>query len=811
MNKIKKILTIFVLAVFVFGHALPVRLAVAAPEAPSAPSAPSAPTPDQPSAPEAPKPEAPKAPEAPSLNDDEDKEPEKTPEPKPTSSSTPAPTQQATPKPTSTPTGTTNTAVSQPVSSSTPNPTSTPLPSGNQTGAQTGSGQNGDTKVSTGDATNAAGVVNTGNLNTSADSAANTTSNGPSLAIANTGNGSGSANSGTASVASATTTNQQNSAQVANNVNQTTVTGQNEASKNTGGNTNLSTGDANTTGTIVNNLNTNASGIAIAEFNVEEDYVGDIVLDFAAGCISNCGTGSVNLANSNNGAESTNSANLDMRSERSTFQANDADIENNMTLVADSGNNDASKNTGGNTSIQTGDANVSANVLTFANNNVAGNIVYTAVNVFGDLVGDIIMSPEYIAAAGGCLECGGGDVKLQNSGNGADSDNSLTYTENNENATFQSNEANIENNLIIDATTAGNSASGNTSGDNNIQTGDTNVDANVVNIANANVSGGVWWLVLVNEAGNWVGKLVGGDGNGYMAGSEGTEFIVNDQGEIIAVNSGNGAGSTNTANTTVNNEQTIVQENTANIVNNVNLAANTGNNTANKNTGGDTQIKTGDANVVANIVNFVNNNIVGNGKLFVTVVNVFGSWTGNFITPDATKEEIAQAEQNNAGKGGQQVVEEEITDEESDQAEENDYADEKGDVAATQSKKTKKTAKKNQASPTPAVFAGGNSSNGTRSGGVIASAGTVLGQVAGLKIGPATEMPEGAVVGNNKIKINLAWLVLLLPLLGLLALSRIRIAYYTRKLKEKLGNSKVEGVVLGSLIAALIFLLNRVS
>lgn len=804
MNRIKKLLTIFVLSVFLFGNALPVRLAVAAPEAPSAPSAP---TPEAPKAPEAPKPEAPKAPEAPKVDDDEDKEPEKTPEPKPTSSATPAPTQQAsaTPSTSPNPTGNSSAASSQPASTPASSPTPTPQPSGNQTGSQTGSAQNGDTKLATGDATNAAGISNTGNINTAASgSSAGTSASGPSLAVVNSDNGSGSANSGTVSASSSTTTNQQNSAQVANNVNQSTITGQNEASKNTGGNTNLSTGDANTTGTIVNNLNTNASGIAIAEFNVEEDYVGDIVLDFAAGCISNCGNGSVNLANSGNGADSNNNTEAELNNQTNTFQSNDADIENNLTLAADSGNNDASKNTGGDTSIKTGDANVSANVLTFANNNVAGNIVYTAVNVFGDLIGDIIMSPEYIAAAGGCLECGGGDVKLANSGNGADSDNGLNYSEDSETATFQTNEANIENNLVIDANTAGNSASSNTNGDNQIQTGDTNVDANVLNVANANVSGGVWWLVLVNEAGNWVGKLVGGDGNGYMAGSEGTEFIVNDQGEVIAVNSGNGAGSTNSSQANVTNNQTIVQENTANIVNNVNLSANTGGNTANKNTGGNTDIKTGDANVVANIVNFVNNNIVGDGKLFVTVVNVFGSWTGNFITPDATKEEIAA--NSVLPKVAQGAPEEEIIEKEDLSGQ--DESEESG-AANSIAPKKKRIMQKTKQTEAPVALISTN--NGDGSGGVISSAGTVLGQVAGVKIGPSVDLPEGAIVGSNKIKVNLAWLVLALPLLGLIALSRIRIAYYTRKLKNKLGGVKVEGVVLGSLVAALIFMLNRVS
>src|SRR4029077_16659587 len=78
------------------------------------------------------------------------------------------------------------------------------------------------------------------------------------------------------------------------------------------------------------------------------------------------------------------------------------------------------------------------------------------------------------------------------------------------------------------------------------------------------------------------------------------------------------------------------QTNAAGIVNNINLAANTGGNNTSYNTGGNSSIATGDANIIANLVNFVNNNVTGGGKLVVTVVNVFGSWLGNFVTPGHT-------------------------------------------------------------------------------------------------------------------------------------------------------------------------------
>ncbi len=198
--------------------------------------------------------------------------------------------------------------------------------------------------------------------------------------------------------------------------------------------------------------------------------------------------------------------------------------------------------------------------------------------------------------------------------------------------------------MNINAQTGDNATDKNTDGNNEVTTGDSSVTANVVNIVNNNISGGNWWLVIVNEAGKWVGKIVGApNSEGNVAASSGTELTVDQNGNVTASNNGNGADSTNntSTNTTTNNETT--QNNTAHITNNVNLSANTGGNTASKNTGGDSSITTGDAQVIANLVNFVNNNISGGGKLLVTVVNVFGSWLGDFIAPGATSPTPAPA------------------------------------------------------------------------------------------------------------------------------------------------------------------------
>lgn len=511
-------------------------------------------------------------------------------------------------------------------------------------------GQVGEVTIQTGDASTNGLIVSTGNVN-STGAGGNA---GDSVSVANSENGESSDNSGSASIINNTDTLQNNQADVGNTLSQSTVSGQNSASQNVGNSTIVS-GDANTSGTVITAVNTNVDGVAVSEFTIADDHIGDIVLDFASSCISGCGEASSAVAkNVENGANSDNVAHIDETSNTNTFQANDATVENTLTLASDSGNNTASENTNGNSTIETGDANVVGNVLNFVNNNLAGNVVFGVVNIFGDLVGDIILPEEALSS---CASCDSPTTVAANIGNGADSSNTALVSQTDNNTIFQSNDATIENNLILSANTGDNKASQNTGGSTEITTGDSTVDAQVLNVANSNVNGGDWWLVLVNEAGRWVGRILGAPEGANYAGSQGTEFVVNENGEITAVNSGNGASSQNTASVSQTTNTTTVQTNNAHVVNNIALSANTGGNSASQNTGGNSSITTGDAHVIANLVNFVNNNVTGGGKLVVTVVNVFGSWIGDFVTPGTQKtKEVAVDATPPVGAGPQSIA-----------------------------------------------------------------------------------------------------------------------------------------------------------
>ena len=704
-RKLITFITVFGLLFSQVGPALAQEIPTA-PTPPPAPTAPSAPTPP-------PAPDAPTPPPNPFTNP--------TPTPTPTSVPTPSPTSQTSNLPSPDPS---------------PSPVAPAVIDG--TGGQNTDGQLGGSTVNTGDATTTAVLATDANSNLAGVLAGS----GGGASIVNSGNGTDSQNSGSATISDQQNTFQDNSAHVTNDLNQGAVSGANSASSNTGGDASITTGDANVSGTLITAVNTNMAGVAVSEFNIADNQTGDYVLDFAANCIVGCGSGSTSVANTGNGANSNNLANATQVIDTGTFQTNDAAIDNSMTLAANSGDNRADRNTGGDSTITTGDANVSANALTLANNNLAGQILYGVVNIYGELVGDIIFPEELLSG------CCAGSTSVANTGNGADSTNTAGANLSTANTTVQTNVAEINNNLNLDAISGDNSTSRNTDGNNSITTGNTSVDAQVLNIANSNIAGGVWWLVLVNEAGQWVGRIMGAPDGANFAGSSGSEFSVNDAGEITVVNSGNGAGSQNQAAVDQSQSNTTIQTNTLALNNNLNLSANTGGNSASRNTGGNSSVTTGDAQIMANLVNFVNNNISSGGKLVVTVVNVFGSWLGNFVGPGQHKAPPVAAEQV-AAVGGAEVT---------------------TDSAPTPAR-----------SATPSV-AGGPTPTPTPHAGVsvlasLTGGGGGFGGGSEIKIaGYSTSGVAGSLVqatnGKKTLRINLAWLLIFVPAGGIFLLIR---------------------------------------
>jgi hypothetical protein len=252
---------------------------------------------------------------------------------------------------------------------------------------------------------------------------------------------------------------------------------------------------------------------------------------------------------SGNGANSDNTANVAVSNSTTVNQSNVANISNDVDVDADTGRNDANGNTGGNVSIDTGDATANVGVSNTANSNVA--------NVDG---------------------CCPNDVNVTISGNGAKSDNDAKVGVGNSTWVVQNNLALVKNDVDVDADSGKNDANRNTGGDVSITTGDAGTGNTGVVIANA------------------VNKNVASVGNGSNGGS------------LAVVISGNGYDSDNTANVGVLSSVIVWQDNFASIRNDVDVDADSGKNDANANTGGDITIDTGDAVADVEISNLANFN-----------------------------------------------------------------------------------------------------------------------------------------------------------------------------------------------------------
>lgn len=177
------------------------------------------------------------------------------------------------------------------------------------------------------------------------------------------------------------------------------------------------------------------------------------------------------------------------------------------------------------------------------------------------------------------------DTTIVVTGNGTDSNNTANVTTSQNVTVMQSNDANVTNNVTSDAKTGSNEANRNTGGNVTIDTGNANSTVNVSTKANVNSAD--------------TGCTTCGTGN--------TTVTV----------SGNGDNSTNnaTVNTGKNSGTQVFQENEADVHNYVDSDAKTGDNEAERNTGGDVTIRTGNAASNTTVNNTVNANLatVGGG------------------------------------------------------------------------------------------------------------------------------------------------------------------------------------------------------
>lgn len=372
-------------------------------------------------------------------------------------------------------------------------------------------------------------------LNTAVPAFASTT-------IEISGNGAGSDNAAAVQTVNTTSVSQSNTANVTNSVNTNADTGDNKANYNTGGNVGIQTGDAKATVNVSNDLNKN-----MAEIDC-------------------CGASDTDVKISGNGAYSNNEVGLVNSNTNAISQSNDADVDNDIDVDAETGNNDAGKNTGGDVVIKTGNAKVNVDVNTMANVNSA--------KIGGGHSATPTPSASFMIV-----------------GNGAGSDNKIAAALINATTIGQDNEADIENDVDVDAETGDNEANFNTGGDVVIMTGDSKAEVDVDNAVNfnfADVDCGCEYDILAKIAGNGAEAHHGDEVDNYIG-------------------------------LTLENIQAVGQGNDADLDNDVDVDdAETGDNEAGYNTGdpgSDPAIVTGDANSTTSVSNSGNVNTVGDFSL----------------------------------------------------------------------------------------------------------------------------------------------------------------------------------------------------
>ncbi len=241
------------------------------------------------------------------------------------------------------------------------------------------------------------------------------------------GNGDGSSNSINVSQQSSNTVSQENNAEIENNIESEASTGGNEANGNNG-ETEVETGDTSSDTTIV------------SEGNVNEASVG---------CCPDGGNGA---QISGNGTDSNNSVNYNNNSSNTVSSINNASIKNNIKITANTGDNEASDNSGG---VQISTGNIKIN---------------------GVIVNKVNYSKIKLANEGPAL-----DILI--SGNGSGSVNNSTTNINSNNYLSSNNNFNVINNILNFANTGNNKANNNL-GNVKIAAGNITLDLIILNQAN---------------------------------------------------------------------------------------------------------------------------------------------------------------------------------------------------------------------------------------------------------------------------------------------------------------------------------------
>ncbi|MCJ7792782.1 MAG: fibronectin type III domain-containing protein [Candidatus Marinimicrobia bacterium] len=277
----------------------------------------------------------------------------------------------------------------------------------------------------------------------------------------------------------------------------------------------LQTGNADALLNLFNMVNTNLVGSDwfFGVINLFGQLEGDIILPNEWLFLGEDGSGGASTAATNlgTGADSNNQALVGDNNSFNVSNVNNADLTNNVTVLANSGENAII----GDGSIETGDANAQANLLNIVNTNIVGSRwVLLVINNMGEWMGEVLGWWGHLFTIGNTTlawvqlpllgDGNAAETAALNSETGDGSDN-LALTQSQSSSVVENNNvATVENNIGVTADTGNNQIVGE---DGTIQTGNASAIANLFNFLNTNIIGNHWYFCMINIFDRFVGNI----------------------------------------------------------------------------------------------------------------------------------------------------------------------------------------------------------------------------------------------------------------------------------------------------------------
>lgn len=411
---------------------------------------------------------------------------------------------------------------------------------------------------------------------------------------------------------------------ITNGLNSTATSGDATVGSNTIGGS-AKTGAAKVVTNLLNLLNSmwtwTSGGFNYFVHNIVGNQTGDINLTAAdtaggGGAVGSC---SGELAgNTNTGSNSRNTATANCSNDVTVANKPTGSITNNVDVLAHSGNAKVDSNTTAGDATS-GNARAEVNLVNLINSAIgAGQTFFGIFNIYGNLNGDILFPTLNL---NGSVASSVPTNAVSNNVTGPNSSN--TATANNSNAANITNapNASISNNVRTAAVSGAAMTSDNNSAG-NATTGQASTKTATFNLFDTSIFGDNAVLVIINDMGHWVGRLM----NLGVGGSSGSGLLTSNA--TISTNSNTGPGSTNTANNSSSNSLNVINAPTETITNNIRAGAVSGDASVTNNTTAGSA-KTGDATVSTNVANILGSHLSFKKIFGILIINVFGTWFGD--------------------------------------------------------------------------------------------------------------------------------------------------------------------------------------